>query len=145
MPDVAVEWALDDREPTVTEPQLAAMLEHALDNLGESGSWAFGIRFVGDAEMRALHEQFLDDPTSTDIMTFPYDAEDDERGGDIVISVDTAAENAAGHRWPLADELAFLVLHGLLHILGWDDRDDSDRRAMLDRQASLLAAWQSRT
>jgi rRNA maturation RNase YbeY len=58
--------------------------------------------------------------------------------------VDTARENAAIVGWSLADELFFLVAHGILHLLDWDDHSTEDRTAMLDRQRVLLASWPER-
>jgi probable rRNA maturation factor len=102
----------------------------------------FAIRCVDDSEMSRLHAAYLNDPSPTDIMTFPYDPEDEEQGGDILLSVDSAATNARDHGWSTDDELRFLILHGLLHILGWDDHDPGARNEMLDRQHALLAGWQ---
>jgi probable rRNA maturation factor len=116
-------------------------MTHALEREGRVGPWALALRFVDDAEMAVLHDAYLGDPSPTDIMTFPYDPEDGEQGGDILISVDTAAANAAEHGWESTDELRFLALHGLLHILGWDDHEDAGRAAMLARQHELLAEW----
>lgn len=140
--DVTVDWDYGGKPAAVTEKEAAGLLAHALEREGQGGAWTFALRFVMDDEMRVLHERFMQDASSTDIMTFPYEPEDGEQGGDILISVDTATRNAQEHDWPLADELRFLVLHGLLHILGWDDHDDTTRQAMLNRQAALLASWQ---
>lgn len=126
-----------DHEP-VDESHAAELLHHALKQEGQAGSWEFTIRFVDDEEMSQLHGVYMNDPSPTDIMTFPYDPADSELGGDIVISVETAARNASEHGWSTADELDFLMLHGLLHILGWDDRREEDRAAMLERQRSII-------
>jgi probable rRNA maturation factor len=86
-------------------------------------------------------------------MTFPYEDEDDftvaspeewdnaTAGGDLLISVDRAAENAIAAGWRTDQELFFLVSHGILHLLGWDDASDEDRHAMLDYQAALISGW----
>ena len=114
------------------------LLLHGLAEEGQQGDWTFAFRFVDDTEIGRLHDAYLGDPSPTDIITFPYDPDDREQGGDIVISVDTAARNAEEHGWPLSQELRFLVLHGLLHVLGWDDATDEDRAAMLARQHELM-------
>jgi len=61
--------------------------------------------------------------------------------GDVVICPEVAAANAPGHAGTLDDELALLVVHGILHLLGMDHDHDADRRAMQAREKSLLAAW----
>lgn len=139
--DLTVEWDYADGVALVPDAEIASLLLYALTRESKSGDWTFAIRFVGDEEMCRLHEAWLGDPSPTDIMTFPYDEDDGEQGGDILISIDTAAANASEHDWDTTDELRFLVLHGMLHILGWDDRDEGDRSAMLDRQQELLSAW----
>jgi rRNA maturation RNase YbeY len=124
--------ALDDRE-------VERLLCHGLAEEGRDGAWSFAIRVVDDREIGRLHDTFMGDPAPTDIITFPYDPDDGERGGDMVISADTAARNADEQGWSLADELRFLVLHGLLHVLGWRDATHEDRAAMLARQHELMA------
>jgi probable rRNA maturation factor len=73
-------------------------------------------------------------------MPLPGDADGVEslELGDIVISVDTAARQAAEHGHNLEQELLFLASHGLLHLLGWDHPDDASLAAMLARQEQLV-------
>ena len=134
----------------LSEEDVAALSLHVLHEEGADGSWTLGFRFVSDAEMQAMHREFMGLDSPTDIMTFPLEGGDwafggeeagDARGGDIVISVDTAADQATDGGWGPSEELRFLVVHGLLHLLGWDDHDDADRAAMLDPQRALLASW----
>jgi rRNA maturation RNase YbeY len=139
--EVTVDWNVDHVPAAIDAAEAASLLQHALEKEGRSGTWEVAVRFVADAEMRALHEAFLDDPAVTDIMTFPYDPEEGAPGADILLCVDAAAEHARQHGWTLSDELRFLILHGLLHIVGWKDRDDAAREAMLDRQHELLESW----
>jgi probable rRNA maturation factor len=111
--------------------------------------WSLGIQIVDDATMQAAHHEFMDINEPTDIMTFPYTDDDDEwgenePGGDLMISVDTARENARVAGWSLADEIFFLIAHGILHLLGWDDHAGIDRAAMLERQRVHLETWPGR-
>jgi rRNA maturation RNase YbeY len=135
--EVTVDWEVDAPQ-ALDEDVLQRLLIHGLADEGQEGEWSFALRFVDDAEIGRLHEAFMGDPSPTDIITFPYDPDDGERGGDIVISVETAARSAEEHGWPTAQELRFLVLHGLLHVLGWDDATVEDRAAMLARQHELM-------
>lgn len=142
-PDVelTVDWQVADEIFPEAEAELGSLLVHALRREGQAGSWEMAIRFVDDDTIASAHERYLGDPSPTDIMTFPYDEDDGVKGGDILISVDTARFNAVEHDWTVAGELRFLVLHGLLHILGWDDRTETDRSRMLGRQRELLDSW----
>ena len=139
----------------VSDGVLTSLAAHILRAEGVDGEWPLGIHFVDDPSMQAAHAEFMDIDEPTDIMTFPYADDDDNgpgswtfgeedgagQGGDLMISVDRAAENAAEAGWSTARELYFLVAHGILHILGWDDGSPEDRKAMLRRQVELLNGW----
>ena len=101
--------------------------------------WTVSIVLTDDVHLTRLHDEFMGIPEPTDIMTFP---DDDEPGGDIVISIEQAERQRHDDEWSLADELRFLVVHGALHLAGWDDATDQDRAAMLDRQRKIIAAYQ---
>jgi len=151
-----VEVTVDSTEPlpeAVSEEAIASLVDHVLRAEHAEGHWTLAFQFTSDPEMQRMHVVFRGLASPTDIMTFPYEAEDwsegggplgvDEAGGDIVISVDRARDHAEDVGWDVADELFFLVCHGMLHLLGWDDASDSDRAAMLDRQRTLLSSWRS--
>jgi probable rRNA maturation factor len=114
--------------------------------VGAGGAWDISIVFAGDDELQRLHRDYLNDDTPTDIMTFPNEPDDGEwfggesgaSGGDIAISVDRASEQCVDEGWDASRELLFLVAHGVLHLLGWDDSTPESRVAMLDRQREIL-------
>jgi probable rRNA maturation factor len=92
----------------------------------------------------------MDEPGPTDVMSFPMDElrptkddEEPEEGllGDIVICPQVAATQAetAGHR--LEDEMALLLTHGILHLLGYDHAEPDEHAEMFGLQARLLAEW----
>jgi probable rRNA maturation factor len=131
------------------EGDLDSLVAFALRELGCGGEWEVSILFTSDERIQHMHDQFMGIDMPTDIMTFPY--EDDDfapgggfsQGGDLVISVETARVNAIDHGWSHLEEVRFLVLHGLLHLLGWNDSDAEARKSMLDRQGELLARWKA--
>src|SRR6266516_1697673 len=92
------------------------------------------LSFVDDAEMEELHVRYLHEPGPTDVLSFPLDGED-ERGmrvlGDVVIAPAVAARNNPGD---LAAELRLLVVHGVLHLLGYDHEEDAEKAEMWSRQ-----------
>ena len=104
---------------------------------------------LADSEyISQLKEEFMDgDGTPTDVLTFPIDGPmalemEDHEGtvmlGDIVICPKVAAEQAPTHTGSLEDELALLVVHGCLHMLGWDHDSSEDRDRMWSRERELL-------
>jgi probable rRNA maturation factor len=94
----------------------------ALDAIGKSGSSAT-IAFVSDKSIRKLNQQFRSVDKATDVLSFPAD----ERGnlGDIAVSVETAAVQAKENSLSFDNEIAQLILHGLLHLSGYDHETDN--------------------
>ncbi len=81
-------------------------------------------------EMARVHREFLGISGSTDVITFPY--------GEILICAAVAAEQSQIHDATLDDELALYVIHGLLHLNGYDDLTPDASARMADRQANVL-------
>jgi probable rRNA maturation factor len=76
----------------------------------------------------------------TDVMTFPYG---DEQGGDVVISVERAAEQAPEYGHGTGEEVDFLAVHGVLHLSGWDDETPAQGAEMFAKQAEIIEAFRS--
>lgn len=124
---------------------LEAVVKGVLAAENADGPWEISIVLTDDAALRVLHRDYLNDDSPTDIMTFPAESDnscvgrgDFSSGGDIAISVDRAAEQAPEGDWDTIDEIRFLVAHGVLHLLGWDDTTIEQSEAMLDRQREIL-------
>ncbi len=107
------------------------------------------VSFLTDSALARLHADYLDDPTTTDVITFEGDATLDH-AGDVCVSVDTALAYSARHALPLAEELLRYVIHGWLHLAGYDDLEPHKKRRMraaenralkLLRAADLLPAF----
>jgi probable rRNA maturation factor len=107
------------------------------------------LRLTDDDEIQALNHQFRAKDMPTDVLAFAalegesLLLEEDDSPlylGDIVVSLETAQRQAAEQGHPLETELAWLVSHGLLHLLGWDHPDAAQLAAMLTQQRSLLQA-----
>ncbi len=86
------------------------------------------VAFVSEKTICALHDQFLSNPDPTDVITFPADSTDEERTGEICISVDEALKYT--HINALEDELTLYLVHGWLHLANYDDIDEEDRKQM---------------
>jgi len=94
----------------------------ALDAIGKSESSAT-IAFVSDRRIRGLNRQFRGVDKATDVLSFP--AEEELNLGDVAVSVDTAAVQAKENGLTLDGEIAQLILHGLLHLSGYDHETDN--------------------
>ena len=88
---------------------------------------------IGDTRMAEVHGEFMDDPTTTDVITFHH--------GEILICIDEAKRNIEDSKETLEKELAFYLCHGLLHLAGWDDNTDELRDRMLEQQEALLVEF----
>ena len=95
----------------------------ALDAVGKSGSSAT-IAFVSDKSIRKLNQQFRSIDKATDVLSFPADGPEPELG-DIAVSVETAARQAKENGLSFDNEIAQLILHGLLHLSGYDHETDN--------------------
>ena len=82
----------------------------------------------------------MDDPTTTDVITFPAAAAGHDQAGEVCISVDTARAYAAKHDRPFAEELTLYLVHGYLHLCGYDDRTPATRKQMRAAERQALAA-----
>jgi probable rRNA maturation factor len=101
----------------------------ALDAIGNSESSAT-IAFVSDKRIRELNRQFRGVDKATDVLSFP--AEEKLNLGDIAVSVDTAALQAKENGLTLDGEIAQLILHGLLHLCGYDHETDNGEMNRLE-------------
>jgi probable rRNA maturation factor len=90
------------------------------------------ITLLGETAIAKVHGEFLEDPTPTDVITFEH--------GEILIGVPIAAANAKKFRHPTDHEVALCAIHGLLHLLAYDDLTEKERIIMHARQEEILKA-----
>ncbi len=112
-------------------PELLALPQgpdHVLSTLPE-----VEISIVDDETIAAVHAEFLNDPTPTDAITFPY--------GEILVSCDTARRYAAEHGLDAREELFRYMVHGLVHLHGYRDYEPREREAMFAVQEPLVAKY----
>jgi len=95
------------------------------------------VAFVTDPGLARLHARYLEDPSATDVITFAGDAAHGF-AGEICVSADAAARHAAGARAGLSDEMTLYVVHGWLHLAGYDDRRPAAKRAMRRAEARAM-------
>ena len=88
-----------------------------------------GYMFVNDEKILEVNREYLGHDYYTDIITFDY-SEGDTISGDIVISLDTVASNAQEQGTPYDDELHRVIIHGILHLCGINDKGPGEREVM---------------
>ena len=124
----------------LTPRMVRAAVEHVLR--GERRAARVAVTFLGKSQMRRLNAVFLGHDTTTDVISFPLPQPDGSIAGDIYVCRYTAARNARQHRAGVRDELLRLIIHGTLHVLGWDHPAGTARvrSPMWRRQEKYLAA-----
>jgi probable rRNA maturation factor len=120
---------LSDRQDLATDRH--ALIELARRTLDAEGAGAveLSVSLVSTEEMDDLHRRYLDEPGPTDVLSFTLD--EDGLLGDVVICPEVASSQSE----ELSAELRLLLVHGILHLLGYDHQEDEERRAMWERQA----------
>ncbi len=130
------------------DPPSSSLALDALSTLSSSGLARFvnraraAVRLEGevevlltsDAEIKRLNKAFRGKNKATDVLSFPAPAEAEGVAGDLAVSLDTAARQAAEHGHSLRDEVRILLLHGLLHLAGEDHETDSGEMAERERE-----------
>lgn len=115
---------------------IRAFVADAAANVSEADGKKFSVAFISDDRMRKLNHAFRGKDATTDVLSFPHEPDeyelidqDPSHGagflGDIVISAEQARKQAAENDLSIEDEIKQLVLHGLLHLCGYDHESDS--------------------
>ena len=97
------------------------------------------IAVVDDPTIARLHEEFLDDPSPTDVLSFVLEQSPGYLEGEVVLSADTARANAARYRNSAEREALLYAIHGALHLVGYDDTTPRQRAEMRRQEKKYLA------
>ncbi|MBI1933493.1 MAG: rRNA maturation RNase YbeY [Ignavibacteriales bacterium] len=103
------------------------------------------INFITSEQIIPINTQYLGHNFSTDIITFNYSGENDSFDGEIFISVDDAFSNSKKYKVSLDNEIIRLVIHGILHLLGFDDKNKFDLKKMKKEENRLVSEFEKNT
>lgn len=95
------------------------------------------IAFVDDDSIKKLHESFLGDPSSTDVITFPENPSF-QSVGEICISIDEAIKNSKSFGTTISHEITLYLIHGWLHLVGFDDTNEEAIKDMRQAEEDAL-------
>lgn len=140
-PEPALELSLlnPNGYPEARAVDLEPWLRRLVTEVAPSSS-SFALRFMGDRAMRGINRRYRGADRPTDVLSFPGD--DGPEGthlGDVAISIPTARRQAAQRGEPVAREVRTLILHGLLHCMGYDHESDEGEMERLERR--LRTRW----
>ena len=151
--DVTVNYAYreEDLRALLDVEELAAFV---INEESRPESTEVSISFVTDDEIHRLNSEFRNIDRPTDVLSFECDNLDDDFAptaedepyelGDIVIAPDVAERQTEEFGTSFHDELCLLIVHGLLHLCGWDHLEDDEAEAMEARERELLEAYLGR-
>ena len=138
----------------VDENALLAVARHTLEQMGVNAMAELSLLIVDVEYMAELNHRWMDKTGPTDVLAFPMDELDVDRGpgtgddgpeptllGDVVLCPAVAERQArtAGHS--AAEEMTLLTVHGILHLLGYDHAEPEEEKEMFGLQGRLLASW----
>ena len=136
----------------VDEQRLVRLARFTLDQLRIHPQAELSILLVDEATMSEYHLRFMDLPGPTDVLSFPMDelrppADGDEPPlgllGDVVLCPAVTAAQAAENARTPEGEADYLLVHGLLHLLGYDHADPDEKAVMFGLNDRLVAAWEA--
>ena len=132
---VGIAWGV--RARPVPDRAVRAAVRAALAHGGRAGI-DVEVALVSDRHLASIHGRFLGDPAPTDVISFDLGEDDGGPAGEIYVSVDRARAVARERQEPVARELALYLVHGTLHLCGFDDRSARDRARMRAAEAVVL-------
>ena len=142
----------NDCDQAVDEADLVRLAGFVMDRLHLHPQAELSIACVAPDVIALLHEEYLDEPGATDVMSFPMDElrPGDPDGpapqgvlGDVVLCPAVAAEQALAAGHSTGHELRILLTHGILHLLGYDHADPAQEAAMFALQRSLVQSYET--
>jgi probable rRNA maturation factor len=131
-------------------PGLVRLATFALDQLRIHPQAELSVLLVDEDTMSSYHEKYMGEPGPTDVLSFPMDelrppGDEDEPPvgllGDIVLCPAVTDRQAREHGRSTAAEAEYLLVHGILHLLGYDHADDAERTEMFGLKDRIIAAW----
>jgi probable rRNA maturation factor len=130
----------------VPAEQITSLMTFALSALDLNTLNDLNVSFVKDDYMSELHMKWMDEPGTTDVLSFPMDmplsSQDIVTLGDIVISPVVAQSQAVAQGHSSDHEIFILATHGLLHILGYDHADKEEEKIMFSLQEKIVRDWE---
>ena len=125
-----ISYALKDKKKL--KKWVQAVIEHHHKSLGE-----INFVFCSDDYLYKMNVDYLQHDTLTDIITFDY-CEENTISGDLFISIDRVKDNAAHLKIKLVDELHRVMIHGVLHLIGFKDKSQQDAATMRSQEEKSL-------
>jgi probable rRNA maturation factor len=127
-------------EQSMVEFDAARIREAVTSILADEGYVAavVSVAIVDDAAIRPLNARYLGHDYATDVLSFVLEQQDGTLEGEVIVSAETAQQSAARFGWHADDELLLYIIHGTLHLVGYDDLTDEALPLMRARERHYL-------
>lgn len=135
---IKVEIADEQDAHVITYERLLTAVRAILTDSGYTAG-EVSIAIVADAEMHEYNRQYLQHDYPTDVLSFVLEAEAEYLVGQIIVSADYAAGEAAKFGWSIDDEVLLYAIHGALHLVGYDDQESELKAEMREQEKFYLA------
>lgn len=122
----------------IREERLKEVVAAVLSGEGVTSA-SISVAVLDDAAIRQLNRRYLDHDYATDVLSFVLEQGDEGLEGEVIVSAETAAREAPRFGWSADDELLLYVLHGTLHLVGYDDQREPDITRMRGKEQDYLA------
>ena len=127
-----------DKDLQLSETQLHNLIQKIFNELKLSAA-SCSIIFMNDDDLAQMHADYFDDPDKTDVITF--DLGETPLEGEIYISHERAKAQSIEYNVSYTTEVVRLIIHGILHLAGFDDLNTEDRRVMKDKENQLVEKY----
>ncbi|QDU68995.1 rRNA maturation RNase YbeY [Engelhardtia mirabilis] len=132
---VHVEWLVEPVAPG--DDGVARAVREALE-YGQRPDFELSVALVDDPTLAELHERCLGDPSVTDVMSFDLEDDGPGPGGEVIVSVDRARAVSSARGTSLEREITLYLVHGTLHLCGYDDHEAEDRQRMRAAESAVM-------
>lgn len=138
---LVVEIADRQSAVNVATDQMIQAVRYVLSDAGYT-TGEISVAIVDDPTIHQLNRQYLQHDYPTDVLTFVFEGLDSHLEGEIVVSAETAQRNAMEYHQTLQNEILLYVIHGALHLVGYNDRSSQELRRMQDAEQRYMRVMQ---
>ncbi len=133
-----VEIANSQNHYEIKRSKIQKIIKKVLSKEGKDAK--LSIAFVDNEEIKRLNKRFLGSNEVTDVIAFPLSNNKCFLSGEIIVSVETAVEVAERRKSSVEGEIILYIVHGILHLLGYNDKNRIDAKIMHERESEILVA-----
>jgi probable rRNA maturation factor len=138
--ELTIEFADEQSAVGVDFPRLRLAVERILEEADVRRA-EVSVAVVDDRAIRELNDRYLRHDYATDVLSFVLERSDERLEGQIIVSADTARREAARYGWPPENELLLYVMHGALHLVGYEDGTPAARIEMRRKEKEALGRF----